>query len=162
MKMTGAAIIATALLSILFAATSDEVAVAAPRSQPPAAQPPAAQPPAAVPRPQLSVAQPPAAQPGTAVPTPARAKVVENSSAHRCENRLVRGVHTARAEWEARQGALEDVADVCPSGKINPTQMHCTPVTGAEGIPGYAATKCVQQALCILCGDTLSRQNGAD
>ena len=124
MKMMGVVIIATALLVFLFATTSDEVVIAAPRPQSPAAQPPATQPVAAVPT------QAPR------LPTPARAKVAENSPVNRCENRLVRGVHTARAEWEARQGALEDVADVCPSGKINPTQMHCTPVTGADGIVG--------------------------
>lgn len=75
-----------------------------------------------------------------------------------CETTQVSGSHTARFEWEARQGALEDVADVCPAGKVSPTQLNCTPVDGRHGIMGDAAIKCVQQAACTLCGEVLARK----
>ncbi len=87
-------------------------------------------------------------------PTPA---AMLTKPAQRCETSRISGSHTARAEWEARQGALEDVADVCPAGKVSPAQVSCAPVAGAEGIMGYAAIKCVQQAACTLCGDDLAR-----
>lgn len=86
-------------------------------------------------------------------------KPVEKSRpAVRCENMPVTGSHTSRAEWEARKGALEDVADVCPAGKVVPTQVRCIVVDGEQGIMGYSAIKCVQQAICTLCGDDLARQ----
>lgn len=82
-----------------------------------------------------------------------------NSTAARCETMPVSGGHTARVEWEARQGALEDVADVCPAGKVHPTRLDCAAVPREHGIMGEAAIKCVQQALCTLCGDMLARRS---
>lgn len=84
--------------------------------------------------------------------------VEKNKPAVRCESTPVSGGHTSRAEWEARQGALEDVADVCPAGKVVPTQLRCGVVDGEQGIMGYSAVKCVQQAICTLCGDDLARK----
>ncbi len=94
-----------------------------------------------------------------ALPPSPLPKVVATVPAQRCETSQVSGSHTARAEWEARQGALEDVADVCPAGKVTPGQMSCTTVDGAQGILGYAAVKCVQQAACTLCGENLARMH---
>ena len=104
----------------------------------------------------VSVAVPVRAPVARPTPLP---KVVATPPAQRCETTIVSGSHTSRAEWEARQGALEDVADVCPAGKVtaSPAQLHCSPVEGAQGIMGYAAVKCVQQAACTLCGDDLAR-----
>ena len=101
----------------------------------------------------VAMAQPPVSAPA---PRPA-ATVAAIRPALRCETSHISGSHTARAEWEARQGALEDVADVCPAGKVSPAQVSCAPVAGAEGIMGYAAIKCVQQAACTLCGENLAR-----
>lgn len=100
----------------------------------------------------------------TALPLPARppaprpaTSVVATRLAQRCETSQISGSHTARAEWEARQGALEDATDICPAGKVIPAQVSCAPVAGGEGNMGYAAIKCVQQAACTLCGDGLAR-----
>ena len=84
-------------------------------------------------------------------------KNLHESSVRHCQTTTVSGGHTARAEWEARQGALADATDVCPAGKVSPLQMSCTPVDGAQGINGYDAMKCVQQAACTLCGADLAR-----
>lgn len=89
-------------------------------------------------------------------------KVLAAPPAQHCETSQIHGSHTALFEWEARQGALEDVADVCPAGKVQPTQMQCAPVNGAQGIMGSAAIKCVQQAACTLCGEDLKRQREVD
>lgn len=85
-----------------------------------------------------------------------------NPPAQRCETHTVSGSHTARAEWEARQGALEDAADVCPAGKAHPLQVNCAPVAAAQGILGEAAMRCVQLAACTLCGEDLARQREVD
>ena len=85
-------------------------------------------------------------------------KPVESKPAVRCETTPVSGSHTSRAEREARQGALEDVADICPVGKVVPTQLRCGVVDGEQGIMGYPSVKCVQQAVCTLCGDDLARK----
>ncbi|MEN9865214.1 MAG: hypothetical protein RL748_804 [Pseudomonadota bacterium] len=97
------------------------------------------------------------AAPSLARPAPSRPNVVARAPAERCETTLVSGGHTARAEWQARQGAQEDVVDICPSGKVMPHQLHCTPVEGAQGVMGYAAVKCVQHAACTVCGAALAR-----
>ena len=122
------------------------------------------------PEPQVRLAAPVPVSATPAVPVRAPAsrptplpRAVASTPAQRCETTQVSGSHTARAEWEARQGALEDVADVCPAGKVtaNPAQLVCSPVEGAQGIMGYAAVKCVQQATCTLCGDDLKRMREA-
>lgn len=97
------------------------------------------------------------AAPLLARPAPSRPNVVASAPAERCETTLVSGAHTARAEWQARQGALEDVADICPSGKVMARQLDCTPVEGEQGVMGYAAVKCIQQAACTVCGEALAR-----
>ncbi len=81
-----------------------------------------------------------------------------NAQAERCETTPIQGSHTARAEWEARQGALEDVADICPAGQVSPTEMKCSVVDAAHGIEGNPAQRCVQQAICTLCGEKLARR----
>ncbi len=79
-----------------------------------------------------------------------------------CETILVKGSHTSRSEEDARNVALADAADICPAGQVTPRQVRCEAVDGELGVVGYPARRCVQQAACTLCGDTLRRHHEAN
>ena len=79
-----------------------------------------------------------------------------------CETILVKGSHTSRSEEEARSVALNDAADICPAGQVTPRQVRCEAVDGELGVAGYPARRCVQEAACTLCGDTLRRHHEAN
>ena len=91
-------------------------------------------------------------------PMLASAAPVPQVSHERCETTLVRGSHTSRVESEARQGALEDAADICPAGTVTPGSLSCEQVDGERGVMGYSALRCIQEGSCTLCGDKLTRK----
>ncbi len=118
------------------------------------APPPPPMPPTPQPVVQAFYPASPAPLPLKVLPLPIRQQL----PSERCEISTVSGKHTARAEWEARQGALEDAADICPAGKVTPAHVICTPVQGEQGVMGYPAIQCIQKAVCTLCGEKLARK----
>lgn len=119
-------------------------------------QPPAVAALSAAPAP-AAPARPAALPKPPAVPRVAAQPVAVNHVVEACQSWPVSGSHTARTEWQARRGALEDAADVCPADQVRAGAVSCEAVAGAQGVDGYPALRCVQQAVCTVCGDRLAR-----
>lgn len=79
-----------------------------------------------------------------------------------CTATIVKGSHTALNELEARSGAEEDTADICPSGKVTPIHLKCEKVDASRGVMGKPAVQCVQEVSCTICDDDLTRKYEAE
>ncbi len=75
-----------------------------------------------------------------------------------CESSFVEGGHTALLLEDAQQGAMEEAADNCPSGRADLQAMECTELLLDTDEGPQVGMRCVQQAICHLCDDNLSRK----
>lgn len=69
-----------------------------------------------------------------------------------CETILVKGSHAALTKKEAKAGAMEEVADACPTLKVDSEMVDCTQVSGES-----AAHRCKAEAYCNMCDADLAR-----
>lgn len=71
-----------------------------------------------------------------------------------CKAFKVAGSHTAEAQHDAQDGAIEEVADVCPSHRVTQVQQQCEPFMPE---PGLYLQRCRAEGLCQLCGEHFAR-----
>ena len=75
-----------------------------------------------------------------------------------CESSILEGSHTALKKKEAKLGALEDAKEACYPGAATKLSMRCEKVNAEKNFYGKAATRCVQEISCNVCGDDLKRK----
>ncbi len=75
-----------------------------------------------------------------------------------CEASMIEGSHTALTKKEAKLGAWEDAKERCYPGEASKMSVACQTVSGAKGVQGKKAKRCVQEVSCTVCGDALIRK----
>jgi len=75
-----------------------------------------------------------------------------------CESSILEGAHTALKKKDAKLGAWEDAKEVCYPGVASKLSMRCEKVSGAAGVQGKKARRCVQEVSCNICDDDLTRK----
>jgi len=76
-----------------------------------------------------------------------------------CENEAVHGAHSATTLEAARDGAAEDIRDVCPSNQVAKVIETCS-AHMAEDVDGVAQqmVRCQRSGMCRICGEHLARR----
>lgn len=75
-------------------------------------------------------------------------------SAVSCKSFKVSGSHTAEAQTDAQDGAVEEMADICSSHRVTQVQQHCKPHSPE---PGVFFQHCRAEGHCQLCGEHFAR-----
>ena len=88
------------------------------------------------------------------LPTLATAGTSGTVRAASCNAFKVGASHTAEAQADAQDGAVEELNDICPSQRVTQVQQHCEPHSPE---PGAFLQRCRAEGLCQLCGEHFAR-----